>query len=78
MKNEDVYYKYSIDGWPCYFFTLTCADMYNAKLEKYCNKLHPGAEDLSKAQKYKLVIYKYFYLSFLDSILAIYERIKGE
>jgi hypothetical protein len=77
MKNQHVYEMYSIEGWPCHFYTMAAVDKYNARIEKYCNKLPDGAQDLSRVQRLKLKVY-ILYLSLYDSIQASKERNKQD
>lgn len=73
MKNQIIYNKYSIDGFPCRFFSVTCMCKYNAKIEKYCEKLNENSLDLSRGQKMRLFIY-YIYLLNVDYIFCAIEK----
>ena len=53
MKNEKLYEQYAIEGWPCPFLSMTACDKYNDTIEKYCNQLPEGAEELSAWQGLK-------------------------
>lgn len=53
MKNKKVYERYAMEGWPCTFLSITACDKYNDTIEKYCNQLPEGAEDLSSWQSIK-------------------------
>lgn len=73
MKNEKIYNKYAIVGFPCHFYTLDACNKYNDKIEKYCNRLPEGADDLTPIQIRFMRIYC-VYLDMYDGILSIKER----
>jgi hypothetical protein len=58
MKNETLFMQYGIHGWPSPFYTISAQEKYNAKVEKFCNKLPDGAKDFTKCQQFRLNIYK--------------------
>lgn len=62
MKNQQIYDKYVIKGFPCYFFTIEARDRYNEAIAKYCEKRRSGASDLSLWQNTK----RLFLILYLD------------
>lgn len=66
--NETIYNYYSIESFPCHFFSLKAVDKYNGLIEKFCKKLPQKATDLRIYQK----IIRRLYIILLDVLDAIW------
>ena len=73
MKNQALYQRYAIIGWPCHFFTGSALGKYNAFIEKCCKRLPEGATDLSRSQHIRRYVY-IRWLNVYDFVLAVCTR----